>query len=123
MLTVLVIDDAELARKRAASALASQGYNVIQAVDGLDGLARLRGGEPIAAVVLDLNMPRMGGLELLAVMRSELSSPPPTIMVSSDGEQELAARAKSLGAKAWIFKPVQAELLAAAVSRVTRNRP
>ena len=86
-------------------------------------MARLREAAPIAAVVLDRHMPRMGGRELLAAMRSELASPPPTIVVSSDGEQDLAARAKSLGAKAWIFKPVQPELLAAAVGRLTRARP
>jgi len=118
MLTVLVIDDAELARKRVAAALTSEGYHVIQAVDGVDGWAKLQNGAPIAAVVLDLNMPRMGGLELLAIMKSEMSAPPPTIMVSSDGEDGLAERAKALGAKAWIFKPVQGELLAAAVRRV-----
>jgi two-component system, chemotaxis family, chemotaxis protein CheY len=123
MLTILVVDDAELARRRAATALTSQGYNVVQAVDGLDGLARLRTGEPIAVVLLDVNMPRMNGLELLAVMNGEMASPPPTIVISSDGEQEVAARAKSLGAKAWIFKPVQPEMLVAAVTRIARARP
>jgi two-component system, chemotaxis family, chemotaxis protein CheY len=121
MLTVLVIDDAELARKRVVSALTKEGYHVIQAIDGVDGLAKLRAGEPIAAVVLDVNMPRMGGLELLAIMKAELSAPPPTIMVSSDGEKSLAERAKSLGAKAWIFKPVQADLLAATVRRIANR--
>jgi two-component system chemotaxis response regulator CheY len=73
-------------------------------------------------VLCDLNMPRMGGLEFLETIKGNAPAPPlPVVVLTTDGSPELIVRAKRLGAKGWIVKPFQADLLLAAVRRIVGN--
>ena len=73
--TVLVADDEPSIRRILTSALSDKGYTVLQAYDGVDGLAVANGhqGEPIELLVTDIRMPRMDGPELAAQLRSRHS--------------------------------------------------
>ena len=64
MKKVLIVDDSPSVRKEVAQALAKVGYTVIEAVDGADGIVKIDNERP-AAVICDVNMPRMNGLEML----------------------------------------------------------
>jgi two-component system chemotaxis response regulator CheY len=68
---VLVIEDDADVRSALADALAGAGVLPVVAVDGLDGLERLRAGPPPSAILLDLRMPRLGGAEFLRAMRAD----------------------------------------------------
>ena len=68
---ILVIEDDADVRAGLADALRAAGLRVELAVDGLDGLERLRSGECPSVIVLDLRMPRLGGVEFLREMRSD----------------------------------------------------
>jgi two-component system cell cycle sensor histidine kinase/response regulator CckA len=70
--TVLVADDEAFIRKILTSALSDKGYTVLQAYDGVDGLAVVKGheGEPIELLVTDIRMPRMDGPELAERLRA-----------------------------------------------------
>jgi two-component system cell cycle sensor histidine kinase/response regulator CckA len=72
--TVLVADDEPFIRKILTSALTDKGYTVLQAYDGVDGLAVARGhqGEPIELLVTDIRMPHMDGPELAERLRTML---------------------------------------------------
>lgn len=116
--SVLVIDDSVLVRKRVSRALTLEGYTVIEAVDGLDALDKIGENPKVGLVICDLNMPRMNGLEFLEqlkTMRSEV----PVVMLTTEGEPELIRRAKSLGAKGWLIKPTKPELLAATAQKLS----
>jgi CheY-like chemotaxis protein len=65
---VLIVDDEALLRKVLSSVLVNAGYVVRTAVDGIDGIGKLR-GSPIDLLITDLQMPRMSGVEFLAVVR------------------------------------------------------
>jgi two-component system chemotaxis response regulator CheY len=70
-------------------------------------------------VLCDLNMPHMNGLEFLDSIRGDATGlPVPVVMLTTDGSPELIARAKRAGAKGWIVKPFQTDLLLAAVRRI-----
>lgn len=118
MKKVLVIDDSDTVRQQVRLSLSPAGYDILEAVDGLEGLAQLRGNGDLAAALCDVNMPRMNGLEMIAAARAE-GVQTPIIMLTSEGQPSLIRRAKESGARGWIVKPFKVELLLAAVNKIT----
>jgi two-component system chemotaxis response regulator CheY len=115
---VLIVDDSQTVRQQVARALNMAGYDVVEAIDGVDGQAKV--DESIAMVILDINMPRMNGLELLeAIKRDAKNANLPIVMLTTEGHPLMIERAKKAGAKGWIIKPFKAELLVAAVTKLT----
>lgn len=116
---VLVIDDSSTVRREVAMALAGAGYEVLEASDGVDGAAAIDTLHDIALVICDVNMPRMGGLEMLSRVKSdERHSALPIVMLTTEGQPALMRRAKDAGAKGWIVKPFKPAQLVAAVQRL-----
>jgi len=117
MKRILIIDDSEAVRRQVAQTLGPAGYDVVEAIDGMEGLSVIKAAHP-ALVLCDLNMPRMGGMELLA----ELARTPPLplmVMLTTEAQPALIRRARELGAVGWIVKPFKADLLIAAVNKLT----
>ena len=116
---VLVVDDSPTVRQQVGLALKQAGYEVVEATDGADGVAKVGGDPDIGMVILDVNMPRMNGLEMLETVKAGgKNADLPVIMLTSEGQQSLIERAKKAGAKGWIVKPFKAELLVAAVKKL-----
>jgi two-component system, chemotaxis family, chemotaxis protein CheY len=115
---VLVIDDSESVRHQVQQALSSVGYKVMEASDGIEGLDKLRGDSSINAVICDVNMPRMTGLEVAARAHAE-GLTPPIVMLTSEGQPYLVRRARDAGARGWIVKPFKAEQLLAVMDKIT----
>jgi two-component system chemotaxis response regulator CheY len=114
---VLVVDDSQTVRQQVGLALRQAGYDVVEAVDGVDGAAKL--DSSIAMVICDVNMPRMNGLEMLeSIQREGKNANIPVVMLTTEGQPALIERAKKAGAKGWIVKPFKAELLVAAVKKL-----
>jgi two-component system, chemotaxis family, chemotaxis protein CheY len=117
--TILVVDDSMTVRQQVSLTLASAGYQIVEACDGQEAVERVRANLGIAMVLCDLNMPRMNGLEFLETIKGDAAGPPvPVVMLTTHGSSELIARAKRAGAKGWIVKPFQPDLLLAAVRRI-----
>jgi two-component system chemotaxis response regulator CheY len=117
---VLVVDDSLMVRQQVRCALDGAGFAVIEAHDGVDALAKLAAFPETSLVILDINMPNMNGIEFLQSLRGNAQhSQLPVVMLTTEGHPELMQQAKSLGAKGWIIKPFKAELLIAAVQRLT----
>ena len=118
MKKILVIDDSPTVRQQVGVALAQAGFQVIEAVDGYDAMAKV--DATVAMLSCDLNMPRMNGLEMLEKLRADGRwDKLPVVMLTTEGQPKLIERAKKAGAKGWIIKPFKAELLVAAVQRLT----
>lgn len=117
MKRILVVDDSLAIRHQVSAALVQAGFAVDVAVDGVDALAKLDAGT--ALMICDVNMPRMNGIELLEQLRAEARCPAmPILMLTTEGDPALIARAKHAGAVGWILKPFKAALLVAAVTRL-----
>ncbi len=117
--TVLVVDDSMTIRLQVSSALASAGYQVSEANDGLQALDAVRSPCKPALILCDVNMPRMTGLEFLETFKGDQPAPPvPVIMLTTEGTPDLILRAKRAGARGWIVKPFQTHLLLSAVRRL-----
>ena len=115
---VLVVDDSVTIRQQVAAALLSGGFEIVEAIDGEDALSKLRATKDLALVLCDVNMPRMNGLDLLDAA-NKAAFGVPFVMLTTEGQPDLIARAKSSGAKGWIVKPFKPELLVAAVRKLT----
>ena len=117
--TVLVVDDSATVRLQVSRALASAGYIVVEAVDGVEALEKLTASATFALVVCDINMPRMSGVELLESLAQQPGPRPPILMLTTEGHPALIQRAKASGAKGWMMKPFNPELLIAAARKLT----
>ena len=103
--TILVVDDASMIRNLAQKTAEGAGYNVVVAEDGLDGLAKLKEND-IDFVFSDVNMPQMGGMEMVSEIRKQSKYEfLPIVMLTTEKKDELKAQGKALGVKAWLVKP------------------
>ena len=117
MKRVLVIDDSSAVRQQIRNTLVGAGYEILEAIDGLDGLEKLKTTPDIDLALCDVNMPRMTGLEMVAeAQRAGLTIP--IIMLTTEGQPSLIRRARDAGAKGWIVKPFKPELLVIAVNKI-----
>ena len=106
---LLVVDDCTITRELLALKLAVGGHRVEKAEDGVSGFDAAVRGRP-DLIISDIDMPRSNGLEFLAALRSDSALHDiPVIFVSSLVEKE--ARAKDLGAAAFLAKPVSLDRL------------
>ena len=119
MKKVLVVDDSATVRHQVRAALKGAGFDVIEASDGAEGVAKVSSDNTIGMVILDVNMPLMSGLEMLEnIKRDGKNASMPVVMLTSEGQQELIERAKRAGARGWIVKPFKADLLVATVRKL-----
>ncbi len=102
---VLVVDDSLSARKTLATLLSDSGYEVRTAIDGLDALDKIR-QDPPAIVLTDLEMPRMSGMELAAILRnSKQYNNIPVVMITSRSTHKHRGEAEAAGVSAYLTKP------------------
>ncbi|MDT8332600.1 response regulator [Roseomonas gilardii] len=113
---ILVVDDSITTRTLEKSILEAQGYRVLLAVDGVEALNLLRGGEAVIDLVLaDVEMPRMDGFGLLQAIKNDPRlAGLPVILMTSRADEEDIRRGLELGAGAYLTKQKfdQRELLA-----------
>lgn len=115
---VLVVDDSETIRQQVAGALERAGFSVVEAADGVDGLERANQNE-LCMVILDVNMPRLSGLEMLERLRENPKHKTlPVLMLTTEVQQSMIERAKKAGARGWMIKPVKMDQLVSAVTKL-----
>jgi len=102
---ILSVDDSPSVRKLVEFTLKSKGFQVASAEDGQEAL-EVMAKEQFDAIILDINMPRMNGLEFLEkMMPDDTFTSIPVIMLTTEGQEEDKERAMGLGATAYIVKP------------------
>jgi two-component system, chemotaxis family, chemotaxis protein CheY len=120
MKKVLIVDDSATVRQQVRAALGMAEFDVIEASDGTEGAEAINRLTDLAAVICDVNMPRMNGLEMLETVKKDPKNTTlPIVMLTTEGQHELVQRAKAAGAKGWIVKPFKPELLLAAIRKLT----
>jgi CheY-like chemotaxis protein len=113
---LIVEDDADL-RSVEAEVLGSEGFQVRTASDGLEALEAIQTTGAPALILLDLRMPRLNGWDLAARLRSnEALRRVPIVVVAA--HVAIAEEAASIGARAWLHKPVSIDHLLSVVRRV-----
>ncbi|TWO67734.1 response regulator [Caenimonas sedimenti] len=121
---ILIADDNAVNVKVAAAILARLGYDTASAVDGREAVeataAAVRSGQPFGAVLMDLHMPNMDGLEATAQIQRLLgASAPPIIALTADASSEDRDRCTAAGMNDYLTKPLQVAQLTQALLRWT----
>ena len=110
---VLVVDDSSLVRLYYRSALEKAGFEVEQAINGIEAMERAL-SQPFDLVIVDVNMPRMDGFTFLRALRRSAADVAalPVLMISTESETQDIAAARAAGANFYLVKPVaEAELV------------
>jgi two-component system, chemotaxis family, chemotaxis protein CheY len=114
---ILIVDDSASVRQVAGMALTRAGYEVVEAVDGQDGVAKLTG--KLHLIISDVNMPRLDGIGFLKAVKANPGYKfTPVIMLTTEAGEDKKNEGRSAGAKAWITKPFQPQTLLDAVSKL-----
>ncbi|HEY4774141.1 MAG TPA: response regulator [Xanthobacteraceae bacterium] len=100
-------------------ALTNAGYQVVQAIDGQDGLEVLR-KEAIDVVITDINMPRLDGYGVIRRLREDPNhQQTPILVLSTESEQKSKDIAREAGATGWLVKPFDPERLVDVIRKVS----
>ncbi|MFQ5341633.1 MAG: response regulator transcription factor [Anaerolineae bacterium] len=118
MVKILIIDDEPTLHNLLSLALEREGYEVVSALSGLEGLRQAYRHQP-DLIILDVTMPGMGGWETLKRLRQ--ISDVPTVMLTARSGSEHTVRGLSLGADDYIAKPFDVEELLARIEAVLRR--
>lgn len=115
---ILIVDDSSLIRSVAKKAALEKGFEVFTASNGQEGLEVLQ-SQPVTIVFCDINMPVMGGLEMVELVKQdEALRFIPIVMLTTESNPELKARGKALGVKAWLLKPFNKEKFLLALEKL-----
>ena len=116
--TILAIDDSASIRQMVSFTLKSAGYEVIEAVDGMDGLDKAK-AKTADLVLTDQNMPRMDGLTLIRSLRAlPQYQAVPILMLTTESSDAMKSQGRAAGATGWLVKPFDPQKLIEVVRKV-----
>jgi two-component system chemotaxis response regulator CheY len=117
--TILTIDDSASIRQMISLTLSGAGHRVLEAGYGAEGYDKAI-GQPMDAILTDLNMPVMNGIEFIKKFRQHpMSKGVPIIFLTTESDDNLKAEARAAGATGWIVKPFKQDQLVAVIMKVT----
>ena len=117
---ILVVDDSEIARRTVAEVLRRGGFEVLEAENGSVAL-RLASGRELDLIVADINMPGMGGLQMMAAIRQQPQhSSTPFMVLSAESPPPSHQDARLC---VWITKPIPPAELLVAVNQMLDQQP
>lgn len=112
MAHILVIDDAHDIRETLSRAFSAQGHTVTLAIDGTEGLQVIQ-NTSLDLILLDLSMPRMGGVDVLEALQNQSHFDTPVIILTAQAERERIVECLEKGANDYIVKPFSLQELLA----------
>lgn len=115
---IMTVEDSTSLREMIAFVLKEAGYEVAEAKDGQDALAKLN-ASPVDMVITDLNMPLMNGIELTKSLRSTKTYKfVPIVFLTTESQLQKKNAAKEAGATGWIVKPFKPEHLLKVIKKI-----
>lgn len=116
--TILTVDDSASVRMMVSFTLKENGYSVIEAADGKEGLSKMNETQ-VDLVITDLNMPNLDGIGLIRGIRATPENRfTPIIMLTTESQDGRKQEGRAAGATGWIVKPFRPEQLVAVVRKV-----
>lgn len=115
---ILAVDDSASIRQMVTFTLKSSGYEVVEAVDGMDGLEKAK-GKTFNLILTDQNMPRMDGLTLIKTLRGMPQyKTVPILMLTTESSDTMKQQGRAAGATGWLVKPFDPQKLIEVVKKV-----
>ncbi|MEE9397244.1 MAG: response regulator [Methylococcales bacterium] len=118
MASILAVDDSASMRQMVSFTLKGAGYDVIEAVDGVDALNKAK-TKTVDLVVTDVNMPNKDGITLIKDLRALPAYKfTPMLMLTTEAGGDKKQQGKAAGATGWIVKPFNPDQLLKTVKKV-----
>ncbi|MGI6394415.1 MAG: response regulator [bacterium] len=122
--TILIVDDSATLRASVNFVLTDAGYDVVQAKNGEEGLAKLlenkRAGEKVDMIISDINMPVMDGISFIKEVKKGEFRFIPILILTTESENSKKMEGKAAGASGWLVKPFKPEQLIWVVKKFVR---
>ncbi|MBF0428864.1 MAG: response regulator [Magnetococcales bacterium] len=116
--TIMTVDDSSSVRQMVGMTLKGAGFTVVEAVDGVDGLAKAK-TNTLDMIITDLNMPNMDGIALITALRTLPNYKfVPIVMLTTESQATRKQEGKTAGATGWIVKPFKPEQLLEVIKKV-----
>jgi two-component system chemotaxis response regulator CheY len=116
---ILTIDDSKTMRDMLMLTLSDAGYDVIQAVDGEDGVNVLK-DQTVDVVITDINMPKMDGYEVIRQLRKNPAHKTlPILVLTTESDTDKRSIAREAGATGWMVKPFDPDRLVQTIRKVS----
>jgi two-component system chemotaxis response regulator CheY len=107
MMRALIVDDSRFLRERLKQLLQPLGWEYAEAANGREALEMLRADAGFDLMLLDVNMPEMGGLECVRLLRAEqLADAMKVMMVTTEADESFVMQAIEFGADEFLMKPM-----------------
>lgn len=111
---ILVVDDAATVRMYHRSILEGAGFEVVEAINGIEALEKtLTAPVPFDLYLVDINMPKLDGYGFLRELRSQDMPQAPAVMISTEAQAQDKRRAWEAGANFYLVKPIKPDVLLA----------
>ncbi len=118
MATILAVDDSASMRQMVTFTLKGAGYNVVEAVDGVDALNKAK-AQSFDCIVTDVNMPNKDGISLIKDLRALPNYKfTPMLMLTTESGMDKKQQGKEAGATGWIVKPFNPDQLLKTIQKV-----
>ncbi|MBQ7366355.1 MAG: response regulator [Spirochaetaceae bacterium] len=115
---ILAVDDSVSIRKSISFILGQEGFEVVEAENGSDGMNKSK-GEKFGLIITDINMPIMDGIQFIKELRSTAEHKfTPIIVLTTENQDSKMQEGKAAGATGWIVKPFSSEKLIAVVKKI-----
>lgn len=118
---ILVIEDEPIIIKTIEFKLKKEGYEVISALDGKEGMEKIESEKP-DLILTDIMMPYVSGLEIAVFIREKLKLTTPLIMLSGLGQEDTILKAFELGADDYLIKPFSPNELSIRIKKLLAKR-
>ena len=114
---ILIAEDDKMLLQTMTFYLGRQGYQISKAEDGESAVKQIKETQ-FDLVITDINMPYVGGMEIVHLVRNELKRNTPVIVLTSSGLEKTQLNAFNLGASEFITKPFSLPVLAARIAKL-----
>lgn len=119
MAKILIADDSETLRTELREVLEGAGHEVIEAVDGTDGLRKAEEAHGVHLIISDYNMPGLDGITMIRKIKEmERYASVPVGMLTTESSKELKATGKEAGVIVWFVKPFEPSRLLSTIDKV-----
>lgn len=120
MHSILAVDDSPSMRKMVSFTLTGAGYNVVEAVDGMDALEKAE-AQHVDLILADQNMPRLDGIGLTKRLREHPRfKNTPILILTTESSDQMKQAGKAAGATGWLVKPFDPNRLIEVIQKVIR---
>ncbi len=120
---ILIVDDSKTVRNLVAFIMKKEGFRVITAEDGLEGLEKLYSADRVDLIISDVNMPKMDGFTFIKTVREQESYRDiPVVVLSTEGQEKDIQQGMMLGANMYMVKPAQPDDLVRNVKMLLGGR-